>query len=82
MPDFQRYVTLIWSKMFLELGKLLILIISPLQILYIGRYAKVRIDNKHMTEPWLDQALMDSAYRSDHLQRETANEKKQINKEI
>ena len=24
-----------------------------------------RIDNKHMTEPWLDQALMDSAYRSD-----------------
>ena len=23
-----------------------------------------RIDNKHMTEPWLDQALMDSAYRS------------------
>jgi len=23
-----------------------------------------RIDNKHMTEPWLDQALMDSEYRS------------------
>ena len=23
-----------------------------------------RIDNKYMTEPWLDQALMDSAYRS------------------
>ena len=23
-----------------------------------------RIDNKHMTEPWLDQALIDSAYRS------------------
>ena len=23
-----------------------------------------RIDNKHMTEPWLDQALMYSAYRS------------------
>ena len=23
-----------------------------------------RIDNKHMTEPWLDQALMDSAYMS------------------
>ena len=23
-----------------------------------------RIDNRHMTEPWLDQALMDSAYRS------------------
>ena len=23
-----------------------------------------RIDNKHMTEPWLDQALMNSAYRS------------------
>ena len=25
-----------------------------------------RIDNKHMTEPWLDQALMDVAYRSDN----------------
>ena len=24
-----------------------------------------RIDNKHMTKPWLDQALMDSAYGSD-----------------
>ena len=24
-----------------------------------------RIDNKHMTEPWLDQALMDLAYRSE-----------------
>ena len=24
-----------------------------------------RIDNKHMTEPWLNQGLMDSAYRSD-----------------
>ena len=24
-----------------------------------------RIDNKHMTEPWLNQVLMDSAYRSD-----------------
>ena len=24
-----------------------------------------RIDNKHMTEPWLDQALMDSAYKCD-----------------
>ena len=24
-----------------------------------------RIDNKHMAEPWLDQALMCSAYRSD-----------------
>ena len=23
-----------------------------------------RIDNKHMTEPWLDQTLMDSAFRS------------------
>ena len=23
-----------------------------------------RIDNKHMTEPWLDQGLMDLAYRS------------------
>ena len=23
-----------------------------------------RIDNKHMTEPWLDQVLMDSAYKS------------------
>ena len=23
-----------------------------------------RIDNKHMTEPWLDQALMDLAYSS------------------
>ena len=22
-----------------------------------------RIDNKHMTEPWLDQALMESAYK-------------------
>ena len=26
-----------------------------------------RIDNKHMVEPWLDQMLMDSAYRSDSL---------------
>ena len=24
----------------------------------------LRIDNKHMTEPWLDEALMDSVYRS------------------
>ena len=24
-----------------------------------------RIDNKHMTEPWLDQALVDLANRSD-----------------
>ena len=24
-----------------------------------------RIDNKHMAEPWLDQALMDSAYKSE-----------------
>ena len=24
-----------------------------------------RIDNKHITEPWLDQALMDLAYRSE-----------------
>ena len=24
-----------------------------------------RIDNKHMTEPWLDQVLMDSAYRNE-----------------
>ena len=24
----------------------------------------LRIDNKHMTEPWLDQALMDSEYES------------------
>ena len=23
-----------------------------------------RIDNKHMTEPWFDQALMDLAYKS------------------
>ena len=23
-----------------------------------------RIDNKHKTEPWLDQALMDKAYKS------------------
>ena len=38
MPDFQRYVTLIWSKMFLELGKLLILIISPLQITGVITY--------------------------------------------
>ena len=28
-----------------------------------------RIDNKHMTEPWLDQALMDSAYRSEPLEK-------------
>ena len=26
----------------------------------------IRIGNKHMTEPWLDQALMDSAYRREH----------------
>ena len=26
-----------------------------------------RIDNKHMTEPWLYQVLMGSAYRSEHL---------------
>ena len=24
-----------------------------------------RKDNKHMTEPWLDQALMESAYKCD-----------------
>ena len=25
-----------------------------------------RIDNKHMTEPWLDEALMESAYKCDY----------------
>jgi len=35
---------------------------SPLNYFYW-----FRIDNKHMTEPWLDQVLMDSAYRNESL---------------
>ena len=29
-----------------------------------SNFYRFRIDNKHMTEPWLDQAQMDSKYRS------------------
>ncbi len=39
-----------------------------------------RIDTKHMTEPWFDQSLMDSAYRSKRFTYLQTREQKIINK--
>jgi len=45
-----------------------------------------RIDNKHMTEPWLDQALMESAYSVDKrniwIEKETKHVLKKKNTSI